>query len=123
MTTAWFFAPPSACTRFPAALAVRWTCSATGVEPTKLTAATRGWVRRASTASRSPFTTFRTPGGSPAAANSSARRSEVDGSRSDGFRTKVFPQPIAIGNIQSGTIAGKLNGVMPAQTPSGCRSV
>ncbi len=43
----------------------------------------------------------------------------AEGSRSDGFRMKVFPQAIATGYIQSGTMAGKLNGVMPAQTPSG----
>ena len=35
----------------------------------------------------------------------------------------MLPQTIAIGNIHSGTIAGKLNGVMPATTPSGWRSV
>jgi hypothetical protein len=46
----------------------------------------------------------------------------LDGSRSDGLSTNVLPQAIATGNIQSGTIAGKLNGVMPAQTPSGWRS-
>ena len=40
-----------------------------------------------------------------------------DGSFSDGLSTKVLPQAIAIGNIHSGTIAGKLNGVMPAHTP------
>ena len=34
----------------------------------------------------------------------------------------MFPHAIAIGNIHSGTIAGKLNGVMPAHTPSGWRS-
>ena len=34
---------------------------------------------------------------------------------------KVFPQAIAIGYIHIGTIAGKLNGVMPATTPSGWR--
>ncbi len=45
------------------------------------------------------------------------------GSCSDGFNTNVLPQTIAIGNIQSGIIAGKLNGVMPAQTPIGWRSV
>ena len=28
--------------------------------------------------------------------------------------------PIAIGNIHNGTIAGKLNGVIPAHTPKGC---
>ena len=36
---------------------------------------------------------------------------------------KVLPQAIAIGNIHSGTIAGKLNGVMPAHTPTGWRTV
>jgi hypothetical protein len=30
---------------------------------------------------------------------------------------------MATGNIQHGTITGKLNGVMPATTPSGWRSV
>jgi hypothetical protein len=41
------------------------------------------------------------------------------GSFSEGLRTNVLPQASAIGNIHSGTIAGKLNGVIPAQTPSG----
>ncbi|CNU63166.1 Uncharacterised protein [Salmonella enterica subsp. enterica serovar Bovismorbificans] len=31
-----------------------------------------------------------------------------------------MPQARATGNIHIGTIAGKLNGVMPATTPSGC---
>ena len=35
---------------------------------------------------------------------------------------KVLPQAIAIGNIQSGIMAGKLKGVIPAQTPSGWRN-
>ena len=34
----------------------------------------------------------------------------------------AFPHASAIGNIHIGTIAGKLNGVMPATTPSGWRS-
>ena len=46
-------------------------------------------------------------------------RSPGEGSRSDGFSTNVLPVASAIGNIHIGTIAGKLNGVMPAQTPSG----
>ena len=33
----------------------------------------------------------------------------------------MFPQASAIGNIHIGTMAGKLNGVMPATTPTGCR--
>ncbi len=117
----WFFAPPSAWTRFPALLAVLKTCSATGVEPTKLTAATCGCSRSAETATRSPWTTLRTPSGSPASLASSARRSPHEGSFSEGLRTNVFPQAIDIGNIQSGTMAGKLKGVIPTQTPSGWR--
>ena len=34
---------------------------------------------------------------------------------------KVLPQASAIGNIHIGTMAGKLNGVIPATTPTGCR--
>jgi hypothetical protein len=48
--------------------------SAIGVEPTKLTAATSGCARSASTASLSPLTTLKTPSGSPAAFSSSAMR-------------------------------------------------
>jgi len=33
----------------------------------------------------------------------------------------VLPQAIAIGNIHIGTIAGKLKGVIPTQTPTGWR--
>ena len=50
------------------------------------------------------------------------QRSAAVGSCSEGLSTNVLPQAIAIGNIHSGTIAGKLNGVMPAQTPSGWRN-
>ena len=45
----------------------------------------------------------------------------VNGTFSLGLSTKVLPQAIATGHIQSGTIAGKLKGVIPATTPSGCR--
>ncbi len=117
----WFFAPPSACTRFPLAAAVSYTYRAIGVEPTKLTARTSGCVSRPSTASLSPWSTVNTPAGSPASAHRSASTSDADGSRSDGFSTNAFPQAIATGNIHIGTIAGKLNGVMPATTPRGWR--
>src|SRR2546430_3330580 len=52
-----------------------------------------------------------------ASASSSASLIDADGSFSDGFSTKVLPVAMAIGNIHIGTIAGKLNGVMPATTP------
>ena len=45
----------------------------------------------------------------------------AEGSFSEGFRMKVLPQASEIGNIHIGTMAGKLNGVMPATTPKGWR--
>jgi hypothetical protein len=121
ITIAWFFAPPRAWTRLPFAVPRSWMYRAIGVEPTKETAATSGESRRVSTASLSPWTTLKTPSGSPARCHSSAISIEAEGSRSLGLSTKVFPQAIATGNIHIGTIAGKLNGVMPATTPSGSR--
>ncbi len=82
---------------------------------------TSGCSRRRSTATLSPCTTLKTPSGRPASASSSASRTDADGSFSLGFSTKVLPHAMAIGNIHIGTIAGKLNGVMPATTPSGWR--
>jgi hypothetical protein len=46
---------------------------------------------------------------------------EAPGSFSEGFRIMVLPQPVDMGNIHRGIIAGKLKGQMPAVTPSGCR--
>ena len=95
-------------------------------EPTKLTAAMSGWVRIASTATLSPCTTLSTPARSmprfaPASMNSCASRTGTLGSFSDGFRTKVLPTATAMPNIHIGIMAGKLNGVIPAATPSGWR--
>ena len=57
----------------------------------------------------------------PASTMSSARRIGTEGSRSDGLRMKAFPHAIAGANFHIGIIAGKLNGVIPATTPSGWR--
>ncbi len=80
-----------------------------------------GCSRMASTATLSPWTTLKTPSGTPASASRSARKIEADGSFSDGLRMNVFPAAMAVANIHIGTIAGKLNGVIPATTPSGWR--
>ncbi len=95
--------------------------SPTGAEPTKLIAPTSGSVSSASTASLSPLTMFSTPAGKPASLASSTKRKVTEGSFSDGFKTNVLPQAMAIGNIHIGTMAGKLNGVIPPQTPMGWR--
>jgi hypothetical protein len=52
---------------------------------------------------------------------SSAKRSGTDGSFSLGLHTNVLPHATATPNIHIGIMAGKLNGVMPATTPSGWR--
>src|SRR3954451_1742799 len=120
---AWFLAPPRACTRLPARVPRSCTYWAIGVEPTKETAAMSGWSSRASTATLSPCTTLKTPAGRPASAQSWAMSTDADGGRSLGLRMKVSPQAMATGNIHMGTMAGKLNGVMPATTPSGWRKL
>ena len=122
MTTAWFLAPPRACTRLPLCVPRSWMYLAIGVEPTNEIAATSGWSSSASTATLSPCTTLKTPSGSPASRYSSAMKFDADGSRSDGLSTNVLPVAMAIGCIHIGTITGKLNGVIPAHTPSGWRN-
>ena len=82
----------------------------------------RGSVSSVSTASLSPLTTLSTPAGSPASTRSSASRIGTEGSRSDGLRMKALPQASAGANFHIGIMAGKLNGVIPATTPSGWRS-
>ena len=67
-----------------------------------------GWVHRASTARLPPWTMLSTPGGTPACSASSASSIGVIGSCSEGLSTKVLPQTMAIGNIHSGIIAGKV---------------
>src|SRR2546426_9130077 len=94
---------------------------AIGVDPTNETAFTSGCSRIASTATLSPWTTLKTPSGTPASLSSSATNTDAEGSFSDGLRTKVLPHARAGAHIHMGTIAGKLNGVIPATTPSGCR--
>src|SRR5438477_12554768 len=93
------------------------------VDPTKEIAATLGWVSSASTASLSPCTMLNTPAGQPASVSSSPSTLLDSGTFSLGLSTNVFPQTSATGNIHIGTIAGKLNGVMPAHTPTGWRTV
>ena len=117
ITTIWFFAPAKACTLFKLSVPVLYMYCPTGTEPTKDTALMSGWTKRASTCSFSPWIICNRPGGAPASENNSANLLAVMGSCSEGFKIKVFPHAIAMGNIHKGIIAGKLKGVMPVQTP------
>mmetsp|Transcript_40631 Transcript_40631/g.121182 ORF Transcript_40631/g.121182 Transcript_40631/m.121182 type:complete len:233 (+) Transcript_40631:1170-1868(+) len=60
--------------------------------------------------------------GRPACWARSASIMAAPGSRSLGLRTMVLPLVTAMGIIQSGTMAGKLNGHMPPTTPRGWRT-
>lgn len=68
-----------------------------------------------------PWSTLKTPAGNPASLSSSPRRTETDGSRSDGFKMTTLPVASALAVIHRGTMIGKLNGVMAATTPSDSR--
>ena len=96
MMTKWFLPLPKACTRLLWATPWVRMCRATGLEPTKVMAATSGCSMIRSTDAGSPRTTLNTPSGRPARVNNSATRSKADGFRSLGLATTVFPQAIAI---------------------------
>ncbi len=83
---------------------------------------TSGLVSSASTATLSPLRTVNTPSGRPASFHSAAIHSAAVGTFSDGFSTTVLPAAIASGKNHIGTMAGKLNGEMMPQTPSGWRT-
>ena len=100
-------------------------CScAIGVEPTKLSALTSGCASSASTATLSPWTTLNTPSGRPAclqqlgheAATATGRARSASARRCCRRRSRP-------GTSTSAPCTGKLNGVMPATTPSGWRKV
>lgn len=81
-----------------------------------------GCSRSRSTAGLSPWTTLKTPSGSPASRHRAARKFAAEGSFSDGLTTTVLPAAMASGKNHIGTIAGKLNGEITATGPSGWRS-
>ena len=91
--------------------------------PTKPTAWMSGCSRMASTASLSPCTTWNTPGGQAGLEEQLGqphRHRRV--ALGLGLRMNALPHASAGPAFHSGIIAGKLNGVMPATTPSGWRS-
>ena len=120
---AWFLAPPRAWTRLPLAVPVSWMYLAIGVDPTNDTAATSGCVeQRVDRRLVAVHDVEHAVGQAGLGPQLGDQERGADGSRSLGLSTKVLPHAIATGYIHIGTIAGKLNGVMPATTPSGWRN-
>ena len=69
-----------------------------------------------------PVTTWNAPGGSPASARSSPKRSAVSGVTEAGFRTTVFPRASAGAIFHIAWRSGKFHGVIAPTTPTGSRS-
>mmetsp|Transcript_18716 Transcript_18716/g.72212 ORF Transcript_18716/g.72212 Transcript_18716/m.72212 type:complete len:240 (+) Transcript_18716:425-1144(+) len=120
MIVAWFLAAMLHWTRLLLPPALRLMCSPAWFEPTKDTPLMSGWSQTKFTESCVPWMMFRTPSGTPASLARRARIMGAPGSTSEGFITNVLPVARAMGNIQSGIMAGKLKGVTPAKTPTGC---
>ena len=91
------------------------------MEPTKETAATSGCARSAVDGDLVAVDDVEHAVRQARLGGQLGEQMAADGSFSLGFRTKVLPHAMASGNIHIGTMAGKLNGVMPATTPSGWR--
>ena len=88
----------------------------------QVTATVFGCATRRSPTSAPPCTTLSTPSGMPASQKISTSVLVAIGVCSDGFSTSVLPVATHMGIIQPiGIMAGKLNGAMPANTPSGSR--
>ena len=88
---------------------------AIGVEPTNEIAATSGVVeQRVDRLLVAVHDVEHAVGQAGLGCHSSAISIDADGSRSLGLSTNVLPQAMATGYIHIGTMAGKLNGVMPA---------
>ena len=71
----------------------------------------------------SPWTTFSTPGGSPASRQSRPSHHADTGVCSDGFSTEPLPQKIDGNAFQATFGSGVLNEIRSAATPTGRRSV
>jgi hypothetical protein len=69
-----------------------------------------------------PWTTLKTPGGTPADSTISAMTVAVPGVSSEGFATTVFPAASAGASLQTSDSKGKLQGMSMPITPSGLRT-
>ena len=95
---------------------------AIGVEPTKLTRGDVGVLEDAVDGHLVALHHVEHAVGQPGLLAAARRGTATPtGPSRDGLSTNVLPQAMALANIHIGTIAGKLNGVMPATTPSGWR--
>ena len=91
-------------------------------EPTNEMPSISGWSSSASTTSRPPLTMLSAPAGKmPSSWMISKTASWASGTCSLGLTIRQLPVASANGMNQNGTIIGKLNGQIAANTPIGWR--
>ena len=122
MTTIAFFAPPSAWTRLPFSRGARVDVAGDVGGADERDRVDLRVVEEAVDRVAAAVEEVDDAGREVLAAASSTIRSDASGSRSEGLRTTVFPHATANGRNHSGIIAGKLNGVIAATTPTGWRT-
>ena len=101
--------------------AARWATSMPArVEPVNEIMSMPGCALMAApTSGPSPFSTLKTPLGTPASCSTSANSSADDGVYSDGLRIIVQPAAIAGATLQAIWLSGQFHGVIMPMTPTG----
>src|SRR2546430_13736617 len=117
--------PPSPSgTRFTVPAGSRWITWPTAVDPVKAILPTRGWRTSAAPAvAPGPGTTFRAPGGRPAAGAFPPTSRAVGGVSWAGLSTTVHPAASAGATFHVARFKGKFHGTIAPTTPTGSRSV
>ena len=118
------FPPSSRVTRLRLSTEACRICLPVAVEPVNETLSMAMWPAIAAPAvSPKPVTMLTTPPGSPVSARISPNRNAVSGVCSAGLRITVLPQASAGAIFQTAMVRGPFHGMIPAQTPSGSRTV
>ena len=119
-TTTGDLPPSSNESRFSVGAAFAMIVDPVADSPVNETSCTSGCATSAAPAvSPKPWTTLKTPGGTPTSSNSAASRVAVSGDHSAGLRTIVLPAARhgAIRHVES--ISGAFHGMISAATPTG----
>ncbi len=110
--------PSSSDSFFPVPAVATRMIRPTSVEPVKAILSTSGCSTSAAPVRPSPVTTLSTPGGSPAARTTSAKRSAVSEVNSAGLSTTVFPIASAGATFHASISRGKFQGMICPTTPT-----
>ena len=115
--------PSSRLTCFSPAAHASATWRPAAVDPVNETLSTPGWPTRSSPTSRSPGTTFNTPGGRSAAATRSASSCASSTDSGAGLSTTEQPASSAGTTLQTVRNCGMFHGTTAATTPTGCLTI